>query len=192
MTRLTDYLPEWYKHSAEMTTIQDAIQAECDELWSIRDDLQRQLDPYTATWGLSYWEDGLGIARDETKSQSQRVSGIVSKLRGRDTTTIEMIKSVCDSFINSRFEVEELFDQYLLRVTAVVTGVSEVPDVTEIELALRELVPAHLALHVRARLEIYAVSYASRLFAGAAVRVSHRMMVACEVPTIKAEQEDMK
>lgn len=46
---------------------------------------QLQLD--TATWGLKYWEETLGIAVEEEKAPEFRRSRIRSKLRGAGVTT---------------------------------------------------------------------------------------------------------
>ena len=61
MRRLMDYLPENYPASRETAAFQEALQPEADALWAARDGLLAQLDPYTATWGLDYWERALGI-----------------------------------------------------------------------------------------------------------------------------------
>lgn len=70
MSSLLNYLPAWYRESPEVRAIQQAIQPELDTLWTFREEFARQLDPSTATWGLSLWEEALGLEAEEDDAPS--------------------------------------------------------------------------------------------------------------------------
>lgn len=72
-----------------------------------RDGLMDQLCVDTATWGLRYWEQTLGIPVEPGKEPEYRRSRIRSKLRGSGVTTVALIKSVAESFSNGEVAVTE-------------------------------------------------------------------------------------
>lgn len=147
---LFDYLPRYYHESRVVGNI---IARESEEFTKLNDDIRDVLDQYfvdTATWGLAIWERICGIATDESKPTEQRRSVIKSKLRGMGTVTVDLITNVAESFTNGEVEATEDYANY----TVVVRYVSTVgvPDnIADIEAALREIIPAHLAIQYEYR-----------------------------------------
>lgn len=144
MKELMAYLPESYDGSPETRTIQEAVQPELEALWEGRDSLLAQLDPNTATWGLDYWEQALGLATDQSKEMEYRRSRIVSKLRGSGTTTAALIKNVSESFTNGEVDVEEAYGEYTVRIRFV-GRIGIPPNLEDLRDALKDIMPAHLA-----------------------------------------------
>lgn len=142
--KLIDYLPENYRSSAEMVALQEAIQPEIDALWEMRNDFLLQIDPTTATWGLDYWEKGLGLKSETEKPLDFRRSRVVAKLRGRGTTTVALLKEVSESFSNGEVDVVEVASEDRLEIHFVGT-IGVPPNMGDLEETLNEVIPAHLA-----------------------------------------------
>lgn len=155
MRELMSYLPENYPDSREATTFQKALQPEVNLMWQARDELLAQLNPYTATWGLWYWEDALGLGACEGISLDTRRRQIAAKLQGRATTTPAVVKAVAETMLGVPVTVIEYFGEY--RVELGVHNDGALPAGTRaLKERLREIMPAHLdwALVIPTRLSI--------------------------------------
>lgn len=141
--QLMEYLPERYMDSVETVTFQEAFQPELDLVWQGRNELLLQLDPNTATWGLSLWEEALGLPTDTTRDIEYRRVRVVAKLRGNGTTTVALIKSVAESFSNGEVDVVEFCNEYRLEIRFVGT-VGLPPNLDDLADTLDEILPAHL------------------------------------------------
>lgn len=135
--------PDFYAGSAEFRDIQEALEPELLALWSQRDSLLDQLCVDTATWGLKYWEQTLGLLVDETRAPADRRSRIKSKLRGAGVTTVALIQNVAESFSNGEVAVTEYPSQFRLEIKFVGT-VGVPPNMDDLTAALRDILPAHL------------------------------------------------
>lgn len=143
---LADAMPRYYDGSY---VIGNVLDREAEELVALNDaayDVLAQFFVDTATWGLSRWERTCGITTDVSKSTEQRRAVIRSKLRGMGTVTVAMIKSVAESFDNGAVNVTENNAAYTIEVKFVSTrGVPT--NLTDIQTALRDIIPAHLAIN---------------------------------------------
>lgn len=143
MKQLMSYLPENYLASRETAAFQSALQPEADAIWEARDQLLAQLNPYTATWGLWYWEDALGLRACEGFPLDVRRQQVAAKLQGRAATTPKVVKEVAETLLGTNVVVLEHFGEY--RVELLVEGGGQLPPGTEaLKSRLREIVPAHL------------------------------------------------
>jgi len=136
--------PDFYAGSPEFKDLQAAVEPEILALWEARDSLLAQLNVETATWGLKYWEQTLGIPVEESKDVSYRRSRIQSKLRGAGVTTVALIKNVAESFANGEVEVTEYPSLFKLEITFV-SRIGVPPNIDDLTTALKEILPAHLA-----------------------------------------------
>lgn len=135
--------PAFLAGSAEFRDIQEALEPELLALWSARDGALDQLCVETATWGLRYWEETLGIPVDEGKDVESRRSRIRVKLLGADVTTVALVKSSAEIWSGQRAEVTEYADQFRFEIRFVETnGVP--PNMRDVTASIRELIPAHL------------------------------------------------
>lgn len=137
------YLPENYPASRETAAFQRALQPEVELIWRARDELLAQLNPYTATWGLDYWEDGLGLANGQGLNLDVRQRLIVAKLQGRAATTPEVLKTVAETLLGAPVEVTELYSEYTVMLSAE-AGYQPGPGMEQIRRQLRDIMPAHL------------------------------------------------
>lgn len=135
--------PDFYRGSPEFKSLQDALEPEIQALWERRDSVMNQLSPETATWGLRYWEQTLGIPVEMEKDLDFRRSRVCSKMRGSGVTTVAMIQNVSESFSNGAVDVTEYPKQFRLEIKFIGThGVP--PNMDDLTQTLREIMPAHL------------------------------------------------
>lgn len=144
MSALIARYPDFYAGSPEFVDMQNALEPEALALWTARDGLMDQLCVNTATWGLQYWEQTLGITVEQGKDLEYRRSRIRSKLRGSGVTTVALIESVAESFSNGDVAVTEYPQAYRLEIKFVGT-IGIPPNLEDLTASLREILPAHLA-----------------------------------------------
>lgn len=144
MRALIARYPDFYAASPEFVDLQNALEPEALALWTARDSLMDQLCVNTATWGLQYWEQTLGITVEQGKDLEYRRSRIRSKLRGSGVTTVALIESVAESFSNGDVAVTEYPQAYRLEIKFVGT-IGIPPNLEDLTASLREILPAHLA-----------------------------------------------
>lgn len=140
---LIDYLPIFYANSEEVKGIQDSFQKENEELKNAIQDLLNQMFVDTATWGLVHWEKYLNLSTGSTESLDNRRSRIKTRLRGQGTTTKEMIKNVCSSFVNGEVEVTELAAEYIFKIKFV-SNIGVPGNIQYLKETIEEIKPAHL------------------------------------------------
>lgn len=140
---LMKYLPSYYFKSYFTKNIQYSISREIGLLNHIKQDIFKQFFITTATWGLKYYEQELDISYNPTLTDNERREVIRAKLRGRGTTTKEMIKSTAASFSGGDVEIIEHNDDYYFTVKFV--GVTGVPtNIEGFKNMLESIKPAHL------------------------------------------------
>lgn len=137
------YLPENYPDSRETVAFQLALQPEVDVMWLARDDLLAQLNPYTATWGLDYWEDALALGANQGLGLDVRRRQVVAKLQGRATTTPALLKAVAETLLGFPVTVMEYFSDYWVELNVGSDGKLP-PGVFQLKERLRDIMPAHL------------------------------------------------
>lgn len=106
-------------------------------------DLQKQMSVDTATWALSIYESELDIPIDTSKSYEERRSVIKSKMRGTGKVDSALIELVVESWTNG--EVEVSFSNSTITI-AFTSTVGIPPNMTDVEIAIEEIKPAHLAV----------------------------------------------
>ena len=137
------YLPENYPASRETVAFQEALQPEVNAIWEARDQLLAQLNPYSATWGLWYWEDALGLGACEALPLDTRRRQIAAKLQGRAATTPQAVKDVAETMLGVPVRVIEHFGEYRVELEAS-AGVGLPAGAAAVKRRLREIMPAHL------------------------------------------------
>lgn len=137
------YLPENYPASRETVTFQEALQPEVDAMWAARDDLLAQLDPWTAEWGLDYWEAALGLSNGQGVDLNVRRRAIVAKLQGRAATTPEVVRNVAETLLGVPVTVIEVFGEYRVELE-VKPGLAPGAELPRLKEQLRQIMPAHL------------------------------------------------
>lgn len=151
---MLDFMPRYY---VEMPVATNIIGREADELARLNaaiDDVLAQFFIETATWGLTRWEWAFGITHAEPKTYAQRREIILSRLRGVGAVTPGLIERVAESYANGDVEVSAAAAQYTVRVTFIST--IGIPDqIDALKEALRDIVPAHMAIEYVFRFYTY-------------------------------------
>jgi len=141
---LMRYLPHYYVSSTIMKAIQDAYAEELGQVYYFLNDFLKQfLTPETATWGLAFWEQELGLKTDISKSYEERREIIMSRLRGIGTIGRDVIKRAAETFSGGDVDVIEYPAEHRFVVKFV--GTLGVPKnmASFIEM-IEDLKPAHL------------------------------------------------
>ena len=140
---LMKYLPWYYQENSTMIEIQGALGKEVGMLIYHMDDLDKQFFIDTATWGLEMYEKELGLQTNRGLSYENRREIIKAKLRGRGTTTIQMIKNTAEAFSGGEVDVIEYPSEYRFVVKFI--GVKGIPrNMQGFIDALESIKPAHL------------------------------------------------
>lgn len=140
---MMSYLPRYYETSRVMSALMNAAGSELDKLRYALDDTLNQFFVSTATWGLDTWEKELGLPVVPDQPISERREKIISRLRGYGTATIVLVKSVAESYDKGKIDVIEDHASYTVTIRFVdTTGIP--PNLSDLQTALRAVIPAHL------------------------------------------------
>ena len=132
--QLKAYVPQHVLESKIFNINYEVQQVEMDSYDKSIIDLLNQCYVDTATWGLKFWEEFLGIITDESKAVDYRRSAIKAKLRGTGTITVKLIENVAESFQPFTFEVKFVGSR----------GIP--PNLDDLKNAINEIKPAHLCV----------------------------------------------
>ena len=139
---LIDKLPSFYDNDITKP-IQDSFTVEAD---LINDKVEKTLEQFfvdSATYGLDKWEKMLGISKNNNDIQTRR-ENIKAKMRSRGTTTVSVIKNICEAYSNGIVEVIVNHSDYSFIIDFV--GTIGIPKAfAELDKAIEEIKPAHLA-----------------------------------------------
>jgi hypothetical protein len=143
--RIMSYVPGYYETSRVFRALAQARGAEIDKLRQALDETLNQFFARTATWGLDDWEEELGLAPQPGFTDQERQDRIVSKLRGYGTCTIGLTEQVAEAY--DQGAIDAIQDHTIYQVTIRFVDTTGVPpNIDDLKIAAREVVPAHLGL----------------------------------------------
>ena len=123
--------------------IQQALEKEDTFRKDAFQDLLNQFFINTATWGLNKWEEMAGIETPTDVDIETRRSNVLAALRSRDTTTVEKIRVVSESYTSGECQVIEDNENYKFYIKFV--GEKGIPRrVDELKKSIERIKPAHL------------------------------------------------
>ncbi|MBP3929418.1 MAG: YmfQ family protein [Peptostreptococcaceae bacterium] len=139
---LINKLPSFYDNYITKP-IQDSFSVEAN---SINDEVENTLNQFfvdSATYGLDYWEKMLGISKNNNDIQTRR-ENIKAKMRSRGTTSIEVIKNICEAYSYGEVEIVVDYANYSFEINFI--GSIGVPKAfAELDKTINEIKPCHLA-----------------------------------------------
>ena len=139
---LINKLPSFYDNDITKP-IQDSLGIEADNVNNKVDETLKQFFVDSATHGLDKWEKMLGIPKNNYDYQTRR-ENIKAKMRSRGTTTVAVIKNICEAYSNGIVEVIVNHSDYSFVIDFVDTiGVPKA--FTELDKTIEEIKPCHLA-----------------------------------------------
>ena len=135
-------LPSFYDNDITKP-IQDSLSFEAN---SINDEVENTLNQFfvdSATYGLDKWESMLGIPKNTHDTQTRR-ENIKAKMRSRGTTTLSVVKNICEAYSNGIVEIIVNHSDYSFIIDFV--GTIGIPKTfAELDKTIEEIKPAHLA-----------------------------------------------
>lgn len=141
---LLQMLPSFYHNSDFVREFMKSNSIEASLLNYYVKDLVNNLYVKTATWGLDYFEEELGLVTDRSISYEERRERVLAKKRANGTTTKKMIKNIAEAFSGGEVEIIENFSDYSFIVKFI--GIKGIPKNLQLfKNMLEEIKPAHLS-----------------------------------------------
>ena len=154
---LLRYLPPFLSKDPTFKKLEDTLSWEHEQYRLKLVDIARQFFLETSTWGLSDWEEFLGITPEEGQSFELRKAVARQKLRGADTMTVKNTIKLMENFMEKGSAgVEELGDNEIKLILE--NGVYHWKELFQ---ALFEYLPAHLEFSLK-----FYNHYQNELFVG--------------------------
>lgn len=142
---LKGYLADYYKNSKVIDDILNAFSIELTKLENARIEMIDQLQPESATYSLSRWENDYCLDNKDNYTTEYRRNIIVARMNGTGTCTKEFIKNVALSYGNGEIEVIEPTtegDYTLIIKFAGTKGIP--PNLEDFKHTIEEIIPAHM------------------------------------------------
>ena len=139
---LINKLPSFYDNDITKP-IQNSFAVEAN---SINDEVENTLNQFyvdSATYGLDYWEKMLGISKNNFDYQTRR-ENIKAKMRSRGTTSIDVIKNICEAYSNGIVEINVDHANYSFEISFIST-IGVPLSFEEMDRVVNEIKPCHLA-----------------------------------------------
>ena len=135
-------MPYFYNNKVTRS-IQDGLSIESNSVSEEISNTLTQLFVDEATWGLDSWEKMLGISKNNNDIQTRR-ENIKAKMRSRGTTSIEVIKNICEAYSYGEVEIVVDHANYSFEINFV--GSIGVPKAfAELDKTVSDIKPCHLA-----------------------------------------------
>lgn len=140
--RLLDYLPWYYKNSYVANKILKIHERVLNTLTKNIEDTQAQAFVSTATWGLDWYEELLGLHKFSFLSDEQRRERILQKIAGFGMATRGKISAVIKGLVGQDVVVLEDYKNQ----SVIVSGVSDIDIIRAVRDLVRKVIPAHLQI----------------------------------------------
>ena len=139
---LINKLPSFYDNYITKP-IQDSFTVEDNSMNNEVENTLNQFYVDSATYGLDKWEKMLGISKNNFDIDTRR-ENIKAKMRSRGTTTVSVIKNICEAYSNGTVEIIVNHSDYSFVIDFIDTiGIPKAFD--ELDKAINEIKPCHLA-----------------------------------------------
>lgn len=144
--KVKDYAPPELAKQNVFSKIYNAQDKQIDKLDENVQDLLNQFFVNTATWGLQYWEEEFGITPNINDTYEIRRSRLLAKKRGQGTTTKEVIKNICNSYVDDSEIIEHSKEYWFELILESYRGFPELDSLYEF---IEEIKPAHLGTNYK-------------------------------------------
>ena len=138
---LINKLPSFYENDITKS-IQNSLDIESSSINENLEELLNQFFVNSATYGLDNWESMLGISKN-TFDYATRRENIKAKMRSRGTTSIDVIKNICEAYSNGIVDIIVDHENFVFTIDFV--GSLGIPKAfAEMDKAIEEVKPCHL------------------------------------------------
>jgi hypothetical protein len=142
---MVDASADYYQESKVFHAIQNTQALEYDRIYENNEDLALQLSPYTATWGLVFWEISVGLPPDPESDYDSRRPSIFARLANEESFGGSMVHNLAASY-NEKIRVE--IDTAICLVT--ITFQRGVPSfLKDFDDTLQNIIHAHLGVEYK-------------------------------------------
>lgn len=115
LERMMLAVPNYYQFSAVYKAILGAAANELDGIGDDIDDLMAQMFIATATWGLIYWEESVGLPKGSGTDYEIRRSRVRARLFGDGNFSIEQLEDLAITY-GTKIRAEVEVENYLVRI----------------------------------------------------------------------------
>lgn len=105
-----------YEQSLVMNSIYEAIGSEFDNLELLNKEIELQLFPQTATWGLEFWENRVGLVRNLDEDIETRRRKVIAKLQSKYIMTPKRMSMILQSYTGADIKINENISPYTFGV----------------------------------------------------------------------------
>lgn len=110
--RMIEQAPDYYQQARSYIEIQDTVAQELNKQEANDEDLKAQLRVITATWGLRYWEEAVGLSVMNSTDYDLRRSRVLGRLRSGGSFSSTMLKAVAEAYTERPVDVEVDVKEY--------------------------------------------------------------------------------
>ena len=137
-------VPEYHYASEQSKALIDMLEDASLEAKAALEDVMAQFFVATATWGLTLWEQQVGIETDNSLPLATRRAAIRQKLVASGNTTSEMIRGLAEALTGYEAKVEVNDDySFSLSFWGEKNQLATI-DVAELKTVVEQIKPAHL------------------------------------------------
>lgn len=157
------YNEDWFLKKLEKTMrkskvlkdIFGAISAAVIDLDETTDEVAKQIRPSTATILLDEWEKDFGMAPRTSYDTQFRQETLLAKEKSESVITLDVIKSITESFSGAEVEVASDTDDSLITINF--AGTVGIPkNMEDLEFAIDDVIPAHMEAMYKFRYNTWA------------------------------------
>ncbi|MDC9396123.1 DUF2313 domain-containing protein, partial [Clostridioides difficile] len=96
-----------YEQSLIMNSIYEAIGSEFDNLELLDEEIELQLFPQTATWGLELWENRVGLSTNIDEVIEARRRKVIAKLQMKYIVNPNRLATIIKSYTGADVYIKE-------------------------------------------------------------------------------------
>lgn len=134
-----------YEQSLIMNSIYEAIGSEFDNLELLNKEIELQLFPQTATWGLSFWENRVGLSTNIDEDIEDRRRKVIAKLQSKYIMTPKRMSMILQSYTGANIKINENISPYTFSVE--LTSTQGFPrDLEDLYKRVNVIKPSHLSV----------------------------------------------
>lgn len=154
---LKRYLPQFLEHDPTFAVTLESLSKEHEKQRLTLMDITKQFFVKTATWGLSDWEEFVGLEHESADTLQTRRQKILRKLQGSQTVTLEFLTKLVNLYVaDGQAVVIDHPETYSIEI---LHHGGQVLDYDGLEDAINTYIPAHightLLTYTKGRLAVY-------------------------------------
>ncbi|HBY3339833.1 TPA: DUF2313 domain-containing protein, partial [Clostridioides difficile] len=130
-----------YEQSLVMSSIYEAIGSEFDNLELLNKEIELQLFPQSATWGLEFWENRVGLSTNIDEDIESRRRKVIAKLQMKYIVNPSRLATIIKSYTGTDVYIQEDIAAYTFKVTA---NVDDVVNYEDFKYITNKTKPSHL------------------------------------------------